>query len=92
MSEIKVAQTPIEQSLGNLKQSAQALEPSFAKDMKGDNVLDMVEKLNEMNHSLEEVLRLYQELLIQNEASTKQAVETIKQTDEQVASQIRVLK
>lgn len=91
-SEVKVVQTPVEQALGNLKQSIQALEPSFAKDIKGENVLDVMDKLNEMNHSLQEVLSLYQELLIQSEASTTQAVEAIKQTDEQLASQIRILK
>ncbi|MCU9613236.1 YwqI/YxiC family protein [Caldibacillus lycopersici] len=88
MAEIKMEESAVESALSALRTSAQALEADFTKDA-GDNVLSLVNKLEEINTTLNSVLRSYQALLLQNEASTKDAVEALKETDQQLATGYR---
>ncbi|WP_085991577.1 YwqI/YxiC family protein [Oceanobacillus senegalensis] len=92
MNEIKLEQSSVEKALTDLKQAIQSLDPSFHKEFKGNNVLDMMDKLNEINLLLEEFLIQYQELLNQNQEGTKQSIETLKQTDQELGTNIRVMR
>ncbi|RKQ34722.1 YwqI/YxiC family protein [Oceanobacillus halophilus] len=92
MSEIKVVQSAVEKALSELRASTTALETSFAKEIQGQNQLDMVDKLNEIRQNYETILATYQALLLQNIESTSKSVETLKQTDERITSSIRQLR
>ncbi|WP_152640097.1 YwqI/YxiC family protein [Virgibacillus necropolis] len=86
--EIKLIHADVEKALAGLKASIQTLETSFSKSMQGENRLDTVTKLNEINQSFERVLNSYQTLLVNNQEATSNAAESFKQTEEKVASRI----
>ncbi len=87
---IRLVKLDIESALSEVKTTANALEADYATTDLGENVLEMAEKFVEINQTLTTVLKTYQELLIHNEAATKQLIETMEQTEERVASQIQV--
>lgn len=90
--EIKLVDAPVEKALAELKSSIQAFETSFSKGGKGDNSLKMVEKINEIKQTFEEITTAYQSLLLNNSEATKQGIEDLKETEASVASAIQLLK
>ena len=45
----------------------------------------MATKLEQINKTLMEILKLYQTLLLRNEEATKKAIDSLKETDRMVA-------
>lgn len=90
--EIKLVDAPVEKALAELKSSIQAFETSFSKGEKGDNSLEMVEKVNEIKQTFEEIAKSYQELLLNNSEATKQATAQLKETEASMASAFHLLK
>ncbi|MGM8366786.1 DUF5344 family protein [Virgibacillus sp. W0181] len=89
---IKVVQSDTERALAELKASVQELNVNENVAVQDDNRLTMVNALNEMNETLARVLNTYQSLLTNNEEATRKAVDSLVQTDQNVASGIRLLK
>ncbi len=85
MSEIKIIDQAVQTALDSLKQSSQDFEGDFTIE-KGQNVLDLVNSIETINQSLNELIDSYRNLLLQNENTARQAVETLKETDQAVAS------
>jgi Family of unknown function (DUF5344) len=89
--EVKINYTPIEKALVNLKTSAQAMDYDIVDDFQGDNMLDMITKINEINHLLEEVLSTYQSLLLEHGQSTVEAINQFVESEQAIASSIQFL-
>lgn len=89
--EVKINYTPIEKALVNLKTSAQAMDYDIVDDCQGDNMLDMITKINEINHLLEEVLSTYQSLLLEHGQSTVEAINQFVESEQAIASSIQFL-
>lgn len=85
MSEIKIIDQAVQTALDSLKQSSQDFEGDFTIE-KGQNVLDLMNSIETINQSLNELIDSYRNLLLQNENTARQAVETLKETDQAVAS------
>ena len=85
MSEIKIIDQAVQTALDSLKHSSQDFEGDFTIE-KGQNVLDLVNSIETINQSLNELIDSYRNLLLQNENTARQAVETLKETDQAVAS------
>lgn len=85
MSEIKIIDQAVQTALDSLKQSSQDFEGDFTIE-KGQNVLDLVNSIETINQSLNELIDSYRNLLLQNENTARRAVETLKETDQAVAS------
>lgn len=90
--EIKLVDAPVGKALAELKSSIQAFEASFSKGGKGNNSLDVVNKLHEIKQTFEEISTNYQALLLNNSEATKQATENLKETETSVATSIQLLK
>ncbi len=84
MTEIRIVQSAIEQSLSQLKNRTGALEADFSIQ-KGDNQLDLIIKIEEIGKLIEEVVENYRTLLLENEAETRKAVHTMRETDVRLA-------
>ncbi|WP_139377088.1 YwqI/YxiC family protein [Halobacillus hunanensis] len=84
-NEIKLRVSDVEQALSNLQTATQSLTPPSIKDVSGQNRLDVVDQLNELNSSLAQLINSYKTLLLNNESATKQSIETLLATDETVA-------
>jgi uncharacterized protein YukE len=88
-NEIKMVFAEVEQELTELKSSAQAVETTFPAAVGGDNVLDVVLKLNDITKSLQTTITSYKTLLLNNEDSTRQSIQAMKQADQEVATTIK---
>lgn len=87
-TEIKIQYAQVEQALADMKSSIQNIEPTFPIKVGGDNVLDVVTKLHELNAKLETANKRYQEILVLNEELTRKSVEHMKETDEHISTAI----
>ncbi|KMJ56590.1 hypothetical protein AB685_21110 [Bacillus sp. LL01] len=88
MSEIKILYADVEQGLAKLQNTIQALDPSMPTAVGANNVLDVVDRMNQLNQQMNQMVEAYQALLLKNEQDTRQALETMKEADQQVSSQI----
>lgn len=88
MSEMKLEIQSMEAALAQMKQAVQTLEPIVHQEVKGENVLEVTDKLAELNHALEAVMKRYQQLSRENLESTDRSVQALKQTDKQLAGDI----
>ncbi|MGN1385010.1 MAG: YwqI/YxiC family protein [Bacillus sp. (in: firmicutes)] len=90
--EMKIVYKDIEQTLDHLVISAKSLDPIVTQDVYGANHLETIEKLNQLNRSIQQLFESYKDLLLTNEMSTRQSVQFIQESDSRLASEIEVLK
>ncbi|MCM3618164.1 YwqI/YxiC family protein [Sutcliffiella horikoshii] len=89
-TEIKVKQSEIEQALTQMKSSSEALNSSFPSSIGNGNRLDVVNKLNEINRTLEQLTENYKALLLHNEEMTRQSVGQMVEKDQQLSSNMQI--
>src|SRR5699024_10859033 len=88
---ITYADKIVNQGINDLRNAIQALESSFAKNIEGDNKLEMVEGFNEIKQQYDELFAQYEALFLRNVESTKKSTDKLIETDKTVASDIRLL-
>ncbi|KMJ60390.1 hypothetical protein AB685_06165 [Bacillus sp. LL01] len=89
-TEIKIKQSDIEQVLTQIKSSSEALTSSFPTTIGSGNRLDVVNRLNEINRTLEQLTENYKALLLHNEEMTRQSVQQMVEKDRQISSNIQL--
>lgn len=91
MSEnIKLEPVKAKQGFDSLRSSIEAMETSFANDIEGENELDMVTAFNEIKQEYEELLDTISTLFLENVQSADDAVGAMQETDQKVASAIKL--
>ena len=88
-TEVKIQYGEVEKALSQLRSAIQSLETNIPSNIGGQNVLDIVERLNKLNSQLEETLAAYKDLLMRNEQATVDSVDMMEETDLQLSSYIR---
>jgi superfamily I DNA and/or RNA helicase len=88
--EIKIKYGEVDEALSNLISSTNTLKPSSPQGIQGSNVLDSVEKLETLNQSLNKLLESYKLLIMNNAESTKQSVQAMKDTDQELSSSMKI--
>jgi len=91
-NEIRVNSAPIQERIADLRSSIQALDTVFSKEIEGDNQLDMVNAMNEIKQDYENLLVQFEALFVSNVDSTIDAINTMKETDQQIAQGITLAK
>ena len=91
-NEIRVNSAPIQERIADLRSSIQALDTVFSKEIEGDNQLDMVNAMNEIKQDYENLLVQFEALFLSNVDSTIDAINTMKETDQQIAQGITLAK
>lgn len=86
--EIKIQYEEAEAALSKLRQSVDSWDASFPKEIGGANKLEVINKLNELNAQCQKMLETYQELLLDNQQTSKQSVEDMEDTDQSLHSMI----
>ncbi|MBV6682566.1 YwqI/YxiC family protein [Bacillus sp. JRC01] len=81
-TEIKIQYEEAEEALSKLRQSVDSWDTSFPKEIGGENNLEVINKLNELNALCQKMLETYQELLLDNQQTSKQSVEDMEDTDQ----------
>ena len=89
-TEIKMIKGDVDAALSKLQSSTSALQASLPSSIGGNNVLDTVNKLNEINQAFVQVAEAYKALLQQNQESTKKSVEFMAEADKQLSSIMKI--
>ncbi|WP_146548950.1 YwqI/YxiC family protein [Rummeliibacillus suwonensis] len=91
-TEIKIKQTDIDQALSKMKSSTNTLHTSLPSAIGEDNVLTIIQKWKGLHQALGQVLESYKVLLIQNEETSRQAVQSMIELDEKLGDHHQMLK
>ncbi|WP_152655083.1 YwqI/YxiC family protein [Oceanobacillus sp. CFH 90083] len=83
--EIKVYPEIAKQGVSEMRSLLNTMELSFDKEVKGKNVLDMTDKINEINKELHTVLELFEQTFLQNLQAAEEAIDKMKETDAVIA-------
>ena len=84
-TEVKIAYADVEAQLADIKNAAALLNPQAAPPITG-NTLDVVTKLTELSARLEQILKRYQTVLLDNCKTTEGSIAFMRESDEKVSS------
>lgn len=85
-TEIKIVHHPIDQAMTTLKGSVQSFQASLPSEIKGDNQLEFLKQVNDLNEAYSALLNDYQTLIRQHIEVTEESIEAIKRTDQSLAN------
>ena len=85
-SEIKIVLVPIDQAISSLKESVESVQASIPSEIKGDNQLGFLERVNDINRTYSLLLNEYQALLTEHIGETENSIEKIEEMDESLAN------
>ncbi|UXH46447.1 YwqI/YxiC family protein [Rossellomorea vietnamensis] len=85
-TEIQIQYSETERALSKLRQTIDAWNTTYPKQIGGANELEVINKLNELNEQCQKMLESYQELLMENQAATQLSVEGMEETDRTLSS------
>src|SRR5699024_417296 len=87
---IKLEDVIENQNITELRSSAQALDTTFPQLIQGGTELVLVETYNEIKQQYDELLTQYNALLLKNIQSSEESIDMLIETDQMVASDIRL--
>jgi hypothetical protein len=87
-TEIKIQYKETERALSTLRQTVDAWNSAYPRQVGGDNQLQVINKLNELNEQCQKMLESYKQLLLENQAAVQHSVETMEETDHSLSSRI----
>src|SRR5699024_6313749 len=87
-TEIKIVDSPINQSVSTLKGSAATFESDFQSEIKGEKELELLEKFNHINQNYASLIQTYQALMLNHLESTKSSVQSINNLDSSLVNTI----
>jgi Family of unknown function (DUF5344) len=85
-TEIKIQYNETERALSQLRQTIDAWNTTYPRQIGGANELEVINKLNELNQQCQKMLESYQQLLMENQAATQLSVEGMEETDRTLSS------
>ncbi|OXS64571.1 hypothetical protein B0G93_101479 [Bacillus sp. V-88] len=85
-TEIKIQYNETERALSKLRQTIDAWNTTYPRQIGGANELEVINKLNELNQQCQKMLESYQQLLMENQAATQLSVEGMEETDRTLSS------
>ncbi|MGY0691364.1 YwqI/YxiC family protein [Virgibacillus sp. FSP13] len=89
-NEIKLQPDKIDKGIADLRSSAEALKTTFAKEIDGENELDMVTTFNEIKKDYDELLSQFKALFLNNVQAADEAVDDFLEKEKQVAEAIEM--
>jgi Family of unknown function (DUF5344) len=85
-TEIKIQYNETERALSKLRQTIDAWNTTYPRQIGGTNELEVINKLNILNEQCQKMLESYQQLLMENQAATQLSVEGMEETDRTLSS------
>lgn len=83
--EVKWKYSEIDKALIQIKEKTEQLQTTFPTTIGERNVLDVINRLNELGASLEQLLLQYKAFLLRSEKATNEAVQQWIETDERIS-------
>ncbi|KMM39171.1 DUF5344 family protein [Guptibacillus hwajinpoensis] len=88
--ELLVKFNEIEQSISRIEKSLSAFNAELPKNTGEGNNLDVVNRLNELNHMMTEVGNAYKQILAENNQTVRESVQQLENADKELSSSIQL--
>ncbi|CAN7185671.1 YwqI/YxiC family protein [Rossellomorea sp. LjRoot5] len=88
--ELKIRYSAVEQAVTYIDNASESLTTDIPSTIANDNRLDVTERINELNHQLSEIRKMYKELLAKNNQSVKQSLISMEEADRELSSSIKL--
>ncbi|MGA9289038.1 MAG: DUF5344 family protein [Anaerobacillus sp.] len=89
-NELLVKFSEVEQSISRIEKSLSAFNAELPKNTGEGNTLDVVNRLNELNHMLTEVGNAYKQILTENNQTVRESVQQLENADKKLSSSIQL--
>lgn len=89
-NELLVKFNEIEQSISRIEKSLSAFNAELPKNTGEGNNLDVVNRLNELNHMMTEVGNAYKQILAENNQTVRESVQQLEKADKELSSSIQL--
>ncbi|MGE7602376.1 DUF5344 family protein [Peribacillus sp. NPDC097675] len=86
--EIKVNGEDVKTAISKMDRTMETFKTKLLEDFAAGNELDVVKKINELNHQLEAIGQTYEEILKANNQSVRTAIQEIEKVDQQLSTSI----
>ncbi|MFJ7678984.1 DUF5344 family protein [Peribacillus sp. NPDC097284] len=86
--EIKVNGEDVKSAISKMDRTMESFKTKLTEDFAAGNELDVVKKINELNHQLEKIGQTYKEILKANNQSVRTAIQEVEQVDQQLSTSI----
>ncbi|WP_078579215.1 DUF5344 family protein [Salipaludibacillus agaradhaerens] len=87
--EIKIVYEEVQQSLDTFQETSQSISTTTLDKVGVDNLLDSVDKLNNVNLQVNQLVQSYQNLLIINASGSKELIQSMKNVDKKLSNSIK---
>lgn len=87
--EIKVQQGPITSAIDQIRSTIQSLEKSLSMEIEEENNLETVKKFNELKAGYDNLLSVYEALVVMNAQSAEEYVSEYMTADSQIQDEIK---
>lgn len=84
-NQIKIEFETVRQSVSNMESMTESLDPVLLQNLAGDNVLELVEKINQLNLILEQQGEELKRILRLNHESVRESADMLDETDHQLS-------
>ena len=89
-NELLVKFSEVEQSISRIEKSLSSFNAELPKNFGEGNTLDVVNRLNELNHMLTEVGNAYKQILTENNQTVRESVQQLENADKKLSSSIQL--
>nr|WP_237438650.1 DUF5344 family protein [Pseudalkalibacillus hwajinpoensis] len=80
----------VEQSISQIEKSLGVFNAELPKNAGEGNTLEVVNRLNEINHMLTEVGNAYKEILTLNNQTVRESVQQLENADQKLSTSIQI--
>jgi len=88
--ELKIRYSAVEQAVTDIDHASESLTTEIPVNSAESNRLDVTKRINELNHQLSEIRKMYKELLAKNNQSVKQSLMSMEEADRELSSSIKL--
>ncbi|MGD7006912.1 YwqI/YxiC family protein [Metabacillus sp. 84] len=87
-TEIKIQYEDVEKAIATMNTAIQSFNTAFPAYVGGQNEMDSMVKINELNDACHKLMEAYKELLMINAAAAQESANQMKEADETVSQSI----
>lgn len=88
--ELKIRYSAVEQVVTDMDNASESFSTDIPTSIANGNRLDVTKRINELNHQLLEIKKMYRELLAKNNQSVKQSLISMEEADRELSSSIKM--
>lgn len=90
-TEIKIRYSDVIEALSQLNTSLSAFQTTMPSAVGGNNILNVVQTLNQLNRTFQQINESYKSLLLSNREATLHSIQSMQETDKLLSSQLKIL-